>query len=389
MAREGARRRSSSVLRGSEGRKRAEQELERSKERAKQRREQGNMPFRFRVQEGDTTQFVVLDDEPDFFRFEHNLKDPQTGRWSIFTGCVAEFDNCPVCQASGRDSYYAMYLTVLDLTPFKTKDGEKVEFSRKLLVVKPAQQKKFIRAYNKAEQEGRTLRGAIFETSRDTDKDSAIGNDIEFVEFMEEEELSTFKRSWKDREGKKQSEDCSEVYDYDKLFPETTTEELRQMVGAGPAFGSREEEEENLGTRRSKRRAKDDDDDDDYERPALNKRTKKAKDEDDDEDDDRPTRGRSRRRDAEEEEEKPSRSKRRARDDADEEEEEEEKPRRSSRRARDEDDEKPSRSRRASKSDDDDDDGDDSPWDDDDDDAPPKGRKAPGVGRRVTARGRR
>lgn len=372
-----------SVFRGAEGRQRAEQELERQKERAKQRKEQGNMPFRFRVADGETTQFVVLDDEPSFFRHEHNLKDPQTGRWSIFTGCVAEFDNCPVCQASGREPYYAMYLTVIDLTPFKDKSGTQHEFSRKLLVVKPAQQKKFIRAYDKAERDGNTLRGAIFETSRDSDKDSAIGNDIELVEFMDEDELSTYKRSWKDREGKKHTEDCSEVLDYDKLFPEATTEELRQMMGTGPAFGSREEEEENLGGRRNARRGKsrDEEDEDDYEKPALNKRSRRVTEEEDEEEE-KPRRSARRGRDEEEEEDsKPSRrSSRRGRDE-EEDEAEEEKPSRSrSRKAKDddevpwEDDDKPSRSRGRSSA----------KGDDDDDD-----RKAPGVGRRITARGRR
>lgn len=265
------RRNTSSFYRGEEGRERAEEELAKQKQRAEARREAGNMPFRFRVHVGETTQFVILDDAPDFFRHEHNLLNPQTKFWDTFTGCTREEDNCPVCEATARDPYYALYLSVLDFTPFKTKDGTKHEFSRKLLVVKPAQQKKFIRAYHKAEKEGRTLRGALFEASRDGDKDSAIGNDIEFVEYMEEDELTTYVRSWKDKDGKKQTEDCSEPYIYEDLFEEPDSDKLRALVGGSPTIGSREYERKALGT--GARRAPATQDDDPPPRGARRGRT--------------------------------------------------------------------------------------------------------------------
>lgn len=248
--------------RGEEGMRRSAEELERQKAKAEQRRQQGNAPFRFRVPVGETREAVILDDKPDFFQYEHNLKDSD-GRWSIFTGCVKDWDNCPVCESAGRESYYAMYLSVLDLTPFETRNGDTVEFSRKLLVVKPAQHKKFMRFY---EKEG-TLRGAIFEFTRDGDKDSSIGNDIEFVEFMDEDELVEHVREWKDKDGKTQTEDCSEPYDYEQLFEEPDTEHLRAVVGGKPAPGSRAEERNEVGRdRRRARRGGDDSDQESSER---------------------------------------------------------------------------------------------------------------------------
>jgi hypothetical protein len=276
--------------RGSEGRHRTDIELARQKERAEQRKKQGNMPFRFYVPIGETRQIIICDDAPDFFMYEHNLPGPDK-KYRTFTGCIKEDANCPVCEASDKESYYAMFLTVIDLTPFETRAGEEVEFSRKLLVVKPGQQKKFLRFYEK----NKTLRGALFEMTRDGEKDASIGNDIEFVEFVPEEEMETYTRSWKDKDGKKHHENCSEVYDYEALFEEPTEESLRAIVGGRPSPGSKEADDRELGRRGS--------------RSARGRDKGKAKDEDGDwEDDDdqreykdekKPARGRTSVRDEE------------------------------------------------------------------------------------------
>ena len=264
-------RKRSAFFRGESGMRRTDEEIERSKQKAEQRRAAGHQPFRFFVPVGDTREIVICDDKPDFFMYEHALKDAE-GRWGrLFSGCVKTFDNCPVCEATGKESYYAMFLTVIDLTPFSMRDGTEVEFSRKLLVVKPAQQKKFLRFYNK---EG-TLRGAKFSMTRDGDKDSAIGNDIEFVEFVEEDDLAAYTRSWKDREGKKHTEICDEPFDYEKMFEEPTTEKLRAIVGGSPAPGSRQQAERELGSSRTRRAAKSDEDD---ERPQARRRATKDDD---------------------------------------------------------------------------------------------------------------
>lgn len=242
-SRAAAPRKASAFIRGEAGMRRTDEELERAKQRSEQRKNSANQPFRFYVPIGDTRRVIIVDDKPDFFLYEHALKD-QDGKWGrLFTGCIKEHDNCPVCQATGKESYYAMVLTCIDLTPFKMRDGSEVEYSRKLLIVKPAQQKKFLRFYNK---EG-TLRGAMFDMTRDGDKDSSIGNDIDFVEFVEEDEMDTYVREWKDREGKKHTDACSEVYDYESLFEEPTEENLRAVVGGEATPGSRASNERALG----------------------------------------------------------------------------------------------------------------------------------------------
>lgn len=284
--------RPSAFIRGNQGRARTDDELQRAKDRQEQRRAQANKPFRFYVPVGQTRQFIVCDDAPDFFLYEHALKDAE-GRWGrLFSGCIREFANCPVCRTSERESYYAMALTIVDLTPFETRDGDTVEFSRKLLIVKPAQQKKFLRFFQK---EG-TLRGALFETTRDGDKDATIGNDIEFLEFVSEDEMDTYTREWKDREGKRHSENCAEPFVYEEVFDEPTEESLLALVGGDPVPGSRAANERELGGRRgssargatAERPARRGAKDDDWEDAGDTRRFGKGRAADTDDGDDQP-----------------------------------------------------------------------------------------------------
>ena len=239
--------------RGAEGMARADEEIAKAKQRAAQRREQQGKPFRFRVPIGETRQVVVLDDKPDFFMYEHNLKGPE-GFYNVFHGCTKETDNCPICESSGKESYYALFLSVIDLTPYENRKGDVVDFSRKLFVVKNQQQKKFMRWY---EKEG-SLRGLILDCTRDGDKEPAIGNDIEIVETMPEEEMQTYVRSFKNQEGKTVTEDCSEPYEYEKLFEEPDSAKLRAAVGGRATPGSREADASELGGRTRRAATADD-----------------------------------------------------------------------------------------------------------------------------------
>lgn len=331
--------RPSGFVRGDAGRARTDTELKRQKERSEQRRAQANKPFRFYVPVGETRQFIICDDAPDFFLYEHALKDAE-GRWGrMFCGCIKEFANCPVCRTAERESYYAMALTIVDLTPFDTRDGDTVEFSRKLLIVKPQQQKKFLRFFQK---EG-TLRGALFETTRDGEKDATIGNDIEFLEFVPEKEMESYVRTWKDREGKKHTENCAEPYVYEEVFDEPTEESLLAIAGGDPVPGSRAANDRELGARSSRssgdrpaRRGRAADDD--WEDAEDTRKFGRGKDADDE-----PPARPSRRRAAEPEDAAPTRSRTRRAAEPD---EQDEPPARRARRAEpDEPDEPPRRGR--------------------------------------------
>jgi hypothetical protein len=240
------------VLRGDEGRRQAAAELEYQKQKQEERKNSaGNQqPFRFYTPSGESRQIIICDDAPDFFFYEHALKDEQ-GRYNrVFSGCTKVFSNCPVCESTGRESYYALALTCIDLTEFESKNGDVNEFSRKLLIVKPAQQKKFLRFY---EKEG-SLRGALFEMTRDGDTDASIGNDIEFVEWVPEEEMLTYVRTWQDRDRKTHTENCDEPYDYEAIFPDPDDETLMQLVGGRPQAGSRAANSRTLNSNSSRDR---------------------------------------------------------------------------------------------------------------------------------------
>ncbi len=341
--------RPSGFVRGDAGRARTDTELKRQKERSEQRRAQANKPFRFYVPVGETRQFIICDDAPDFFLYEHALKNAE-GLWGrMFCGCIKEFANCPVCRTAERESYYAMALTIVDLTPFDTRDGDTVEFSRKLLIVKPQQQKKFLRFFQK---EG-TLRGALFETTRDGEKDATIGNDIEFLEFVPEKEMESYVRTWKDREGKKHTENCAEPYVYEEVFDEPTEEALLAIAGGDPVPGSRAANDRELGARsrpssgRAARRGRAADDDwEDAEDTRKFGRGKDAAADDADDADDEPPARPSRRRSAEPEEAAPTRSRTRR---AAEPEDQDDPPARPSRRAAADDADEPPRRGRASR----------------------------------------
>lgn len=255
--------------RGAEGRARAEEELAKSKAKAAARKEQGNMPFRYRISPGETGEFVILDDAPDFYRFEHAGKNPATGFFDLLTGCCAEYDNCPNC-GSGNDPYYALFMSVIDLIPYTNKSNVTTQFARKLLVVKPAQQKKFMRAYDRAMKMYGTMRGVVFQVARDGQMDSAIGNDIEMTdEVIEEDDLQTYVRTWKDREGKSHTENCFEVFDYDALFPPATAEDIALAIGGNNTPGSAAHNDRVLGRTAapSRRRAAEPDDDEEEAPP--------------------------------------------------------------------------------------------------------------------------
>lgn len=250
------------VYTGAAGREQAEKERLAAQQRAEQRKAAGYKPFRYRLSPGESGEAIVLDEEMSFFRYEHNLKGPD-GKYTIFCGCLSEVGICPACDVSGKEAYFVGFLTVIDLRGYTNSKGEKVSWSRKLVPVKIAQQKKF----NRLMEKNGSLRGMVLTFTRDGDKDSVIGNDIEFSgEYVSEEDLASYVRVVKTAEGKQEKEDCSVPYDYFKVFPEEedTEEFIEKLLGTGPAPGSRRYEEAELNKpaprRVAARVAKDDDD---------------------------------------------------------------------------------------------------------------------------------
>lgn len=229
---------------GEAGRRKMEEEQVRQEAEREARKAKGFEPFRFWVPIGETRQIVIIDDAPNFYRYEHALQTPGSNRFDNFLPCINDHANCPACSVSEKPSYFAMYLSVIDLTPYENRDGDEVPWSKKMLVVKPSQQKKIARLY---EREG-TLRGMILDMTRDGQKDAAIGNDIEFVEWMEEEELATYYSEYEDKDGKTQAIDCLEPFNYEEIYPDLTEDQLATIAGVSDhSVGNRGQVDRSIG----------------------------------------------------------------------------------------------------------------------------------------------
>lgn len=307
----GRSREASSPIRASygadEGYRQMQVEAGRQEARKEARAQRANEPRRFWMKPGETRELVIVDERMSFFRYEHSLKNPATGRFDLYTPCINEHANCPVCKTDSKPSYFAAYLTVIDLTPYEKEDGTVIEWSKRLLVIKQAQQKKFVRIQ---EREG-NLRGVIIAATRDRDTDANIGNDFEVVEVMPEDDLLAYETVYEDSQGKEHDVIGHEAYNYDEVFPDWTEKQLATVAGGGTSPGNREETDRSIGRGRSAaRRGRDEEEE---ERPAP-RRASRREEPEDEEEEERPAARRSasrtparRGRDEESEERTPAR----------------------------------------------------------------------------------
>lgn len=233
---------------GVAARQQTDQELARQREAAERRANGLYMPFRFRVGEGESREVVILDSELGPCFYEHNLQSPKDGKWNIFETCPKEWEPCPLCSgtAGGKESYYVMMLTCIDLTPWQKKDGTVVPYSKFLLPVKAQGQGFFIR---QLDRHG-TLRGLKLLMTRDTRQTASIGTP-EFVEkHTEEDILASFGHppvTAQDGKVIKQANADCFPFEYEKLFKKPSAEDLRRRYGGIAPAGSRQELEDEWG----------------------------------------------------------------------------------------------------------------------------------------------
>jgi hypothetical protein len=210
---------------------------------------------------------LVLDDQINFFRYEHALSSPENPNiQDRFLPCNEHQNGCPtICKNMDSNPYYCMYLTVIDLEPYTIKNGQKagdvIPWSRKLFTVKSGMQRAWFREQDRLEKERpeAPMRGAIFKLFRDDKMKPRTGNELEFVEFVDEDFISQYTRKWSDREGKENVEDCTIPYDYLSIMPEMSDQEIGGVLNikVEPVAGSAADS--------AKYDNGDDDDDDGYE----------------------------------------------------------------------------------------------------------------------------
>lgn len=302
--------------------------------RVEKKKNQSYMPWRFWLKSPDSKNFKRGDDEADiiildnsleeaFVRYEHNLQGAD-GKWGNHEGCLRDKDQpCPVCAKHG-DSYLILFLTVLVCKPYVNKEGQTIEFSKRLLALKRGQYNTFAKLEKIALKKHGTMRGMFLSMKREpgnTSFNTGVPVPLEdatmFDMYSEEELIEEFgNKAEKNREGKiiKAKNENISVYDYEKLFPEPDPDDLNERFDGEPTAGSREESEEEDeldmsppkgGSRRTRRRpgSRAEEEDEPEETPTRARRRRRAAeaeevepDEEEEEDEPQPTATRRRRR---------------------------------------------------------------------------------------------
>lgn len=132
-------------------------------------------PDRFWVKAGEKKLFVFVDDEP-FGIHEHNPRI--NGDFKNWTTCLqGVYEDVACCALFGAQSrYYVGYYTVIDLSEWQDKKGNKHQYEIKYLPAKLKTLKKFQR---KKGERG-SLVGAIYSSVREDAKSPNVGDEFEF-----------------------------------------------------------------------------------------------------------------------------------------------------------------------------------------------------------------
>ena len=275
----------------------------RADEKAKESKSYDN---RFYLTQGNEAEVIILDDnlEDTFWRNEHNLPDPNTGRkFGNYRACLSERGTCPYCTQGNRASLM-VYLTILDCRPYKNnRTKEMVHYTKRLLTITRGQYEAFEKLETIAKKKHGTLRGVSVFLQRDNGDTSfrtglPVANDDGNLinDFLTEADL---KREFghpaiKNREGKvvREANADLEIYDYEELMPSPTDEEVESAIQNLPGSRKRgsEDEVEEPRTSRTTRSSRTEPE---PERSARS-RSRAVEDEDEVEEDEPRTRGRSR-----------------------------------------------------------------------------------------------
>lgn len=180
--------------------------------------------------------------------------------------CVRDFANCPLC-AKGLPTF-VIKLSILDLTPYKIEKGDRagqvVNFTRKMLTIKPRQRAKWREIEQNCIKQNGTFRGCLVTLKRDkTDANSASigepqqmpieidvpgrGNQTFFqlFDFIPDATLKTEFGSPEKKDDKGKVLLVADVnitpYDYSKVFPEPDLVALNRKYGNGASIGNAEQ----------------------------------------------------------------------------------------------------------------------------------------------------
>jgi hypothetical protein len=183
-----------------------------------------SIPWNLYIKPGSSAKTVILDKE-GYFMYEHELKSPN-GRDRIYERCIKETGNCPLCSREGREGYYVMKLTCLDMRGYQPKAGAKNQQAKKavrrIMNVKQGQMPKFERFYLK---NGKSFQGLKLTHNRDGEKESVIGMDIEVVGKLTAAQIAKYG-------------DEAKSVDFEEAFPTLTEEAMAKRYGVSAVAGA-------------------------------------------------------------------------------------------------------------------------------------------------------
>jgi hypothetical protein len=179
-------------------------------------------PTRLWLNAGEEKKIIILDDE-DFCLYEHHMKI--NGKWGNFFTCLKGHDGedaCPLCM-SGVARQFTSFVTVIDCTGFKGKDGKMVKYRRSLFAMSPTIGDRFAALREKHT----TLVNCLMEIKRTSDNAPRLGDVWEIVKHNIDVE-SDDKLRWKSRKDGKMH--VPEPFEYLKIFAPKTEAELKSLA---------------------------------------------------------------------------------------------------------------------------------------------------------------
>lgn len=190
-----------------------------------------NRPFEFSMKVGEggpngvTVIFVDMVKLPNlpYFHYIH--------RWGFEEGernvepCLQEHpEGCDLCRSQNRKGSYEMVLTCIDTRPYThtkgPKAGQTTPRSKRPYIITQGMIPRFERMY----KEKKTFRGMVCRCFRDNKKSSRGGSQVEIVRMLTEAELAKYG-------------ELSRPFDYAKIYPIHTNEQLREMYGLDGSVG--------------------------------------------------------------------------------------------------------------------------------------------------------
>lgn len=122
--------------------------------------------YRFHLLAGRESDVIILD--PSFDEavglYEHNIQRAD-GSWGNYIGCTRK--SCSACESHG-ESYYVIFLTILDLRSYVDKTGKTVPFTKMLLPIKLSILPRFQAIASAAMKKAGTLRGTQVKARRES-----------------------------------------------------------------------------------------------------------------------------------------------------------------------------------------------------------------------------